>query len=652
MNGRTKTGGDAPGAGDIFDDASPLDRWIVVTRFPDTEAASKKEVRTTVRRLAGIIPRKLADSKDRLPLLKLGEFGDKRSEKNCLRTNANMLTIDGVEADYDGQTISPEEAERRLRNAGLAALIYTSPSHTPDAPRWRVLAPLARSAKPEERDALCARLNGALGGILHPESFTRSQSFYYGGVSGPPEVWLVDGRALDEADDILPIPKAGTAKDAAKADPPGPFDRARAASMLAAIPVSARDNRETCWRPVGMALHHATGGDEVGFALWDEWSQASQKYDATDQRRVWDSFGRRDGALLTIRSVERMARQYGWAPPPSTLHLWSPAECAAEASRGYVIKRLLAPGDLACIFGAPGAGKSAVTPGLAYAVAQGRPAFGLRTRQGGVLYVAGEDVSGMKGRITALRERHGDAPDFFLVGGVADMLGDDDLAALRKAVSDRRPSLVVFDTLAACFPGLKENEASDMSRVVATARSLTAEGAAVALVHHDTKAEGATPRGHSVLNGALDVAIHLERDKDAGIVRWRLTKNRNGACDIVRAFTIEGIRLGMDEDGDPITAAYAAEVDGPVPVKLPEPARAALDILQDMLRGCASVPEGAWREACIKSNRLSTSDKRNTHWHATDRAVKALVSARRIVTHGGMVSISGQGATGETFDEL
>lgn len=44
---------------------------------------------------------------------------------------------------------------------------------------------------------------------------------------------------------------------------------------------------------------------------------------------------------------------------------------------------------------------------------------------------------------------------------------------------------------------------------VRIARSLTYHGAAVVLIHHATKAEGSTPREHSVLNGALDVALQL-----------------------------------------------------------------------------------------------------------------------------------------------
>ena len=57
------------------------------------------------------------------PTGKLAAFGSHRTSGNSLRNNANMLSIDGIEADYDAGKISVEEACRRFREAGVAALI-------------------------------------------------------------------------------------------------------------------------------------------------------------------------------------------------------------------------------------------------------------------------------------------------------------------------------------------------------------------------------------------------------------------------------------------------------------------------------------------------------------------------------------------------
>jgi hypothetical protein len=101
-----------------------------------------------------------------------------------------------------------------------------------------------------------------------------------------------------------------------------------------------------------------------------------------------------------------------------------------------VVKGLIAPRDVLILFGPPGAGKSVIGPHIAYAVARGVAMFGRRTRGGPVLYVAAEDPHGMRQRVTALRLAHGDAPGFWLVEGVSDLLAEKrgDAAALRAVV--------------------------------------------------------------------------------------------------------------------------------------------------------------------------------------------------------------------------
>lgn len=157
--------------------------------------------------------------KDLCPWVKLATFGNLRSGKNSLRNNANVMSITGVEGDYDLEKIQPEQAVEMLERAQVKAIVYTSPSHTDQKPRWRVLAPLSKEHSPSTRSALLARINGVLGGILAGESFTLSQSYYFGRVEGVEfkifatfddmdEGWCVD--ELDELDNTA-IRKQGAA---------------------------------------------------------------------------------------------------------------------------------------------------------------------------------------------------------------------------------------------------------------------------------------------------------------------------------------------------------------------------------------------------------------------------------------------------------
>lgn len=132
------------------------------------------------------------------PLLKMGLYGDKRTDKGCLRNDENLLEITGIEGDYDGGLVSIEQAADRLRDAGIECLLYTTASNTPQDRRWRVLAPLSRPYLPKERKRFVTLLNEMLGGILASESFTVSQAFYFGSVIGTQYEFIqVHGQRID-----------------------------------------------------------------------------------------------------------------------------------------------------------------------------------------------------------------------------------------------------------------------------------------------------------------------------------------------------------------------------------------------------------------------------------------------------------------------
>jgi len=199
----------------------PHHRLMKVTIFPDLAAKAKDEVSYSWAALVSELSNPAGfPSKSDAPLLKLGTFGNRRTENGALRSDNNMLIVTGIEGDYDGEKIQPQEAIALLERHGIRACVYTSPSHTDDKPRWRVLAPLSVDLPKWQRDMLMRRLNGALGGILTGESFTLSQTYYYGRVNGHPYQCLVtfddteDGRCINELSNLDEIavgpPKASS----------------------------------------------------------------------------------------------------------------------------------------------------------------------------------------------------------------------------------------------------------------------------------------------------------------------------------------------------------------------------------------------------------------------------------------------------------
>ena len=177
--------------------------WAV-TFFTDYAAATKREALVDLADLVRRIETATAATKEELPWLKFARFGDLRTEKNSLRHDANMLAVTGVELDYDNEIISVDEALERLGAAGVLSVVYTSPRHSEDTPRWRVLCPFSQEYAPGERDRFLARLNGLLGGVASNESWTRSQSYYYGSVNNNPShrVVSLEGTPLDLIDEL------------------------------------------------------------------------------------------------------------------------------------------------------------------------------------------------------------------------------------------------------------------------------------------------------------------------------------------------------------------------------------------------------------------------------------------------------------------
>jgi hypothetical protein len=142
-----------------------------------------------------------APDKASLPLVKLAAFGDQRSSKGSLRHDKNVLEVSGVEIDYDGEELPLDKAVKLLFATRVPAVIYSSPSHRPDKPRWRILAPFSKPLPPERRAQMVSRIAGLFPVEMAPESWALSQAYFYGSIAGQPPV------AISEVDgpDFVPV---------------------------------------------------------------------------------------------------------------------------------------------------------------------------------------------------------------------------------------------------------------------------------------------------------------------------------------------------------------------------------------------------------------------------------------------------------------
>ena len=203
---------------------------VYLTLFPDQYAQQLLYYTGTLPQLAHDIQITAAKHKSELPYLKMAIFGDKRTPKgNCLRHDVNVQWLSGCEADYDASEIGFEEAVRRLQEHGIRALIYTTPSYTAENPRWRILCPFSRVHEGSRnelrklRTEVLDRLNGifADGGGFARESWTLSQSYYYGNVDTKPAVRVVvtEGDCIDQRPDLPAVPFKARSTDEVTAVP-------------------------------------------------------------------------------------------------------------------------------------------------------------------------------------------------------------------------------------------------------------------------------------------------------------------------------------------------------------------------------------------------------------------------------------------------
>lgn len=172
---------------------------MLITIFDSLHAQSRSPVEIEWPALCSYLanPPEYA-AKGLCPLFKLSTFGDIYSPKGSLRHDANMLAITGIEGDHDAETMTPEDAYWRLQTAGVQALIYTSASNAPGKPRWRAVVPTSQAYAPSVHRELVGRLNGLLDGALSSESFTLSQAYYFGRVTGVPYVaYATQGQPID-----------------------------------------------------------------------------------------------------------------------------------------------------------------------------------------------------------------------------------------------------------------------------------------------------------------------------------------------------------------------------------------------------------------------------------------------------------------------
>lgn len=220
------------------------------------------------------------------------------------------------------------------------------------------------------------------------------------------------------------------------------------------------------------------------------------------------------------------------APRKRRLRLMGVTEAINMPAPTMLVDGTVPVGGIGQLYGAPGSYKSFIAVDMALSVACGRPWQGMETREGRVLYMAGEGVHGLGQRVNAWLSATGADPgqNFQLLTNIPDF-GDHNpeglLAELRELLEEWPPDLIVMDTQVHAMGQLDENDTKDASQFMRTVEAIQKlTGAAVMMVHHPDKS-GKAARGSTVITAGLDYALYAEREEGQHTTQVRMTKAKD-----------------------------------------------------------------------------------------------------------------------------
>ena len=228
----------------------------------------------------------------------------------------------------------------------------------------------------------------------------------------------------------------------------------------------------------------------------------------------------------------------------------------------FLVQGILVRKSLVALVAPPGCNKTFLALDLGLSVASGQKTWlGQRLNLNGpVVYVLGEGDGRFKLRLMAWDERHGvpttSRYPFSYVNEPVALTHPVEARAFVDEVAEKKPVLIIFDTLRRCLAGADENSQKDMSAAMAVCDTLRRQlDCCVLLVHH-TKKDGRAERGSSVLKCAVDTMLVLKVD-DPSKAHFTMVCDKQKDADHFAPIHLMRERLTLLSAQDPFTGEPA-----------------------------------------------------------------------------------------------
>ncbi len=319
---------------------------------------------------------------------------------------------------------------------------------------------------------------------------------------------------------------------------------------------------------------------------------------------------------------------------------WAELRHTSQEPVGWVVDGLLRRGGLSFLFAAPKVGKSSTARTLTRAVALGLPWLGRDVQQGGVVYLALEEMP-----VDVQEHFHQmDLPATAPVEIVFEREPEATFKKLEQLIDKLQPSLVIVDTLIQLVQIGDINDYARTTRVLQPLLALTRRSNAhVLCLHHARKSggsHGAEGLGSQALSGTVDVILSLKRGEHYRIISSTQRRGRPLEESVLRLnedtglVELAGTKKAMDTElkGEEIIA-FLEDQEEPVRMAaIQAELKSKRKLLNDTLRalveqgkiGCAgsgkrgdpyryfAVPEGPEKtavSAACREQQLSSDSK-------------------------------------------